>query len=190
MTTKLHHSLPCRMAAVLLLAGLGLAGCQGSPVVPLAPVPDPSQVLGPGGIQWVNALRSGTAAPRGVKDTGDHTFWLDGAQGGTFTYGRVTVAFPPGAVSGRARVTIHVPQSATVECDLNISPAPLNQFSQPVRLTLNCQGTDVTPDNIAGLCIYWHEPKGGWVKVGDQVDPSTLSVSADLQHFSSYRSGW
>ncbi|HVP37557.1 MAG TPA: hypothetical protein VMS93_00080 [Candidatus Saccharimonadales bacterium] len=177
-------------ALVVLLACAALAGCQNTPTVPLAEVPDPSQALGAGGIQWVVASHRGTAAPLSLQDTGDRTFWLNGYLGGTLSYGRFTLTFPAGAVYGWAQVTIHVPASALVDCDLSITPAYLNHFYKPVVLTIDCHGTNVTADNISGLGIYWKSTNGQWVEVGHDDDPMTLTVSAPLQHFSEYRSGW
>jgi hypothetical protein len=178
-----------RMATMLLLGGVALAGCQGSPVTRMADVPDASNTLGTGGVVWVNPVRGGGATPQGLTDKGTRTFLLDASKGGTFTYGRYTVTFPARAVSANAWVSISIPASAIVECDLAISPAWLNHFSQPVTLTIDCKGTNVTPENVDGLSIYWADGHG-WTKVGDDVDPTNLKVSAALAHFSEYRAGW
>jgi hypothetical protein len=177
------------LATMALLGGVALAGCQGSPATRMADVPDPSNALGAGGVIWVNPARGGGAAPQGLTDKGYRSFYLDASRGGTFTYGRYTVTIPPRAVSANAWVSISVPGSVIVECDLAISPAWLNHFSQPVTLTIDCSGTNVTPENIDGLSIYWGNGNN-WTKVGDEVDPKSLKVSADLQHFSEYRAGW
>jgi hypothetical protein len=181
--------MPRRLLATLFCASAALVGCQGSPVTQLADVPDPSNFLGEGGVQWVNADHGGGATVQGSSDAGSRTFYLDASKGGKFVFGRYTVTFPANTVAWDGWVTIGIPSGVLVGCDLSISPAALNHFSKPVTLTINCQGTNVTKDNIAGLSIFWKAP-GGWVNVGDDTNPQNLTVSADLQHFSSYRAGW
>jgi hypothetical protein len=178
------------LAVLLLSAGMLLAGCQNQPGTQLTDVPDPSASLGPRGEVWVNPMSHGGATPQAKRFSGTRTFALNAAAGGTFTFDRYTVVFPPGAVAADAQVTINVPSTVIVQCDLDIYPSSLkNHFNAPVRLTIDLHNTNVTPANIAGLGIYLQEP-GGWTRVGDQVDPLALTVSADLHHFSSYRAGW
>ena len=189
MTARPRTRCPHTLMLIALLGGLVLAGCQGSPAR-LADVPDPSSVLGPGGEIWVNPAHGGSAAlQKNDKETLSQTFSLDASKGGKFKFDRYTVDFPPNAVEADAQVTIAISSSAIVECDLSISPATLNHFSQPVTLTINVQGTNVTPENLDGLFIYWQAP-GGWTKVGHRTDPVNFTVSGDLQHFSNYRAGW
>jgi hypothetical protein len=189
MTARPRIRSPHMLMAITLLGLVALIGCQGSPAR-LADVPDPSTTLGPGGELWVNPVHGGSASLlKNDKGAMSQTFSLDASKGGKFKFDRYTLDFPPNAVAGDAQVTISMSSSAIVECDLSISPAELNHFSQPVTLTMDLHGTNATPQNLAGVYIYWQAP-GGWTKVGHKTDPVNFTVSADLQHFSVYRGGW
>ncbi|MBI5837544.1 MAG: hypothetical protein HZB25_09890 [Candidatus Eisenbacteria bacterium] len=180
-----------RLAALLMLSGVVLAGCQGDPVQRLANVPDPSEQLGPGGLMWINPSPGSSGGALGHAGRQySRTFALDGSKGGTYTFDRYTVSFPPGAVAGNGFVTIVIPNPIFVGCDLSISPSNLNGFSKPVTLTMGLVNTNVTPLNIDGVSIYWDDPSSKWVKVGSKIDKVKFTVGADLQHFSAYRAGW
>ncbi len=159
---------PRCLAAAVILAGAALAGCQGDPLTRLADVPDPSTQLGAGGIIWINP-QHGSAEPMGWGGSGTRTFALSASRGGTFKFDRYTVSFPPGAVGADASVTITVPSSVIVECELSISPPSQNRFLQPVTLTMDLHNTNATAGNIGGVSIFWRGP-GGWTRMPTQVD--------------------
>jgi hypothetical protein len=189
MTARPRIRRPHMLSAMALLGVLAMVGCQGSPRR-LADVPDPSSTLGPDGQIWVNPASGGAASlQKAGKGAMSQTFALDASKGGKFKFDRYTVDFPPNAVAADAQVTITVSSSVIVECDLSISPPELNHFSQPVTLTMDLHGTNVTPANLAGVYVYWQAP-GGWTRVGHRTDPVNFTVSAELQHFSLYRGGW
>jgi len=155
----------------------------------------------PDSLVWVRVL-----APQ---PTGSQTFHVVAASGGGFTFGRVHLVIPPGALAGDADVTIAVPDSGTVGCDLQISPPGLDHFARPVTLTFDCTRTTLSqllghlvgplgrPSARAdggllgrsGLGVYWEGPDG-WVLVGNTLDVRLVLLSAQLQHFSRYRAGW
>ena len=176
-------------AAVVLLTGATLAGCSGHSVPQFAGAPDPTNALGSDEGHWVGVNSHSTASLAGNGNGTSQTFYLSTARGGTFTYGRYTLTFPAWAVSGDAWITITEPNPTLVGCDLSIYPAFLNHFNVPVTLTMDCTNTNVTPQNISTLEIFWHA-QGGWLAVGDDDNPARLTISAPLQHFSSYRAGW
>ncbi len=145
---------------------------------------------------------------------GSQSFTLDGSVGGTFTFGRYKLEFPPYAVRGNGVVTISIPDPAVVGCDLSISPANLNGFNKPVRLTIECSRTNLADSGVVAIHslpplsnggraaplatpvhikpptgVYWSSP-AGWMWMGGEVDTTTWEIAAPLQHFSTYRAGW
>jgi hypothetical protein len=179
---------------LLMVAAANFAGCQGDVTFPTAPVQGGS---GTGGAQAQGLVSSILhivadilpARPLSPDPVGSQTFHLSAEKGGTFTYGRYTLSFPAGAVRGDADVTIAVQDGSVIGCQLSISPASLNGFSKPVRLTMDCRNTTVTPLNSSTLKTYWQVP-GGWVDVQGRFDLTTWSQQTDLSHFSNYRAGW
>jgi hypothetical protein len=120
-----------------------------------------------------------------------------GALGGSLDNGRWHVAMPAGAISGTASVAIGITGTGATNCHLQILPADKNHFARPVQLTASCP--EVPVDQLANYVIYWYDPATQhWVPVaGSTVDLAQKTVSAPLQHFSSYsvgpaggRAGW
>jgi len=117
--------------------------------------------------------------------------------GGSLSNGRWHVDIPANAVSGDATVSLSVLSDSSPSCQLEIAPATLNHFSSPVMLTVDCRNVPST--TLGTYVIYWFDPgKRVWTEVaGSRVDPASKTVSAPLQHFSSYavgpsggRAGW
>jgi hypothetical protein len=122
---------------------------------------------------------------------------LVGSIGGTLTNGRWRVEIPANAVDGNATVKLGVPSSSSSGCSLDISPADKNHFSVPVMLVVDCR--NVPLDVLKTYSIYWYNPTTStWVAVsGSKVDLTNKTVSAPLQHFSTYsvapnsgKAGW
>ena len=117
-----------------------------------------------------------------------------GSIGGSVSNGRWRVDVPAGAFDGTATVGVGVASSASPNCQLEISPADKNHFLKPVRLTVNCSG--VATEQLKNYVIFWFDPTTKtWVPVsGSTVDLTNKTVSAPLQHFSSYavggKAGW
>lgn len=121
-----------------------------------------------------------------------------GSVGGTLTNGRWQVTIPAGSINGSAQVSLGVPSLTSAACRLEIAPVSLNHFSQPVRLTADCRS--VPSGELSGYVIFWYDPvAAAWTPVpGSTVDLVHKTVSAPLQHFSTYavgprnggRAGW
>jgi hypothetical protein len=125
------------------------------------------------------------------------TLSIVGNLGGTLTNGRWTVTLPAGAVDGSATISVAVPGLTSPACDLGITPADKNHFAVPARLTVDCAAVPL--DQLRSYVIYWYDPSTRtWVPVaGSSVDLASKTVSAPLQHFSTYavgpsggRAGW
>jgi hypothetical protein len=117
-----------------------------------------------------------------------------GSLGGSLTNGRWRVDVPAGAFDGTARVSIGVLTNTSPSCQLDISPADKNHFQKPVRLTVDC--SSVPTDVLRNYTILWFNPTTNtWTPVaGSTVDLTRKTVSAPLEHFSSYavgnKAGW
>ncbi len=183
---------------VLIVVGLalGLAGCGADGQ--FAP---PTQALGIDDGQSARVTATPEAAPA-VQGDHDGYAWgpggpsrvfslscpIDGAVGGVVEFGRCTLTFPPGAFEGTETITIECDNSAFVECRLY--PEGL-QFSRPVQLAMVLKGH---ASDGPGATIYWWDPSArSWVDLMGAYTPQTHTVTADLQHFSTYsagRAGW
>jgi hypothetical protein len=180
--------------AAVLLAGL-IFGCG---TLRTAPKSDPQ-----GGVGGSNARRA--PAPEGliggvlqlVDQTTEmvvQTVDLTGTVGAVLNNGRWKVTVPSGAVSGSASVSLSVADPLSPVCDLGILPSTKNHFDVPVTLTVACPG--VSDLQLRNWTIFWYDPANKmWVPVpGAVVDLKTRTISAPLQHFSTYgvggKAGW
>jgi len=204
-------------SALLIVAA---AGCGTAPTAPIeagsgsaytpADVPPILQVKADGSVGWVAmpvALQSGYLEPGGDARTFDpkraltSTAKVDGAVGGRIVCGRYVLSVPPGAFAGTGTITMSLPDSTLMLCDLDIAPASLNGFALPLDLTLH---TSETAAELDSLEIYWWDPSASkWTSMGCQK--STLlervltkelistdaaeGVRLELDHFSRYETG-
>jgi len=129
-----------------------------------------------------------------VPQSAEKTVYMNGLFGGTVTAGRFTVIVPPAAFLGAASITVRQPDLSQLKCDLEIFPAARNHFLLPVLLIADAS---TMPSNLLGLAtIQWWDPANSkWVDVpGASVNVLNLTVTAPLNHFSSYRvegrAGW
>jgi hypothetical protein len=178
--------------ATLILTGLAsatLLGCGRLPneVNPAAIGPAAS---GPAAVQ-------GNATPNGLLGTVvndvvslvTQTLNLIGSLGGSLSNGRWQISVPAGAVSGDATITLSLTNLLSDHCQLGITPADKNHFSQPATLTVDCSSVPLS--ELSSWVIYWYDPATGqWVPVsGSRVDLTKRTVSAPLYHFSQYGAG-
>jgi hypothetical protein len=177
--------------AVTLLTGLVIAGCSRMPTAPV--------VTGIANPDFVRSAKPTTTGAFSIASavtglTGSES--IDGAVGGQLTVGRFTLVIPPGAFQGQATVSITVPDSAVVHCQLGIDPPTANHFAVPVTLRSDCSGTSaLVASQLAQL--WFDEQAGVWREVpGSAPDVVNFDVVAPLQHFSDYgvidegRAGW
>lgn len=124
---------------------------------------------------------------------------IDGDVGGRLRCGRFLLAVPPGAFDGKGTVSMSMPDSTVMVVDLEIAPAELNDFKEPMKLCLLTDGTGLAEEDLQ---IYWWDPAGlDWKALGcdrDLSDDITVTGTAeglltDLSHFSRYsggKAGW
>ncbi|HEY6573009.1 MAG TPA: hypothetical protein VI198_06780 [Candidatus Eisenbacteria bacterium] len=205
------------LASASLLAGA--AGCGNSPTSPVstdgaayAPGggPEVLRIAADGSATWVAipaALQSGTLIP-GYDDAAFDprrqltvSQRIDGAVGGRLVCGRYVASVPPGAFLGVGVITMTLPDSTLMLCDLEVSPAELNAFLLPIDLSLHTTGTTTDLDSLE---IYWWDPsESRWTGMGCEKTYSLEPVLADelltaepvqgallrLSHFSRYAAG-
>ncbi len=129
------------------------------------------------------------------------TTTIDGAVGGRLVCGRYVLTFPAGVFEGRGSVTMTLPDSTLMLCDLDVSPESLNGFLKPVDLALHTTGTDAELDSLQ---VYWWDPVASdWVDMGcektttlervlsveSELLGTTSGIRLDLNHFSRYATG-
>jgi hypothetical protein len=205
------------MLGLLLSAG----GCAESPLAPLAPgAPEGSPVvaggpevlkLNPDGTTSFVPMPSGWLAPTPLPYEPGAVFdprrrlsvtaSIHGAAGGRLVCGNYVLTFPAGAFEGVGSVTMTLPDSTLMLCDLDVAPASLNAFLKPVDLALHTTGTDADLDSLQ--VYWWDEENSAWVDMGCQkstnlervlegelaTTESTKGVKLPLTHFSRYATG-
>ena len=185
--------------APLLIGALAVglvAGCSQMPTAP-APVQSPATQVtaSPGGnaAEPSSLLGGVVSVVDGLLKLVFRLLSIDGSIGGSLTNGRWTVDVPPGAIDGTASVGIGVTDAGSSSCELQILPITKNRFSVPVRLSVSCP--NVSSAELQNYVILLYNPQTRtWAPVaGSKVDLASKTVSAPLQHFSTYkvgRAGW
>jgi len=117
----------------------------------------------------------------------------------TFTSadGRLSVIFPPGAVSQDTLVT-HTPYRAQVSqgpdslsrFDLQaatLTGTPVTTFAVPLRLNLDYSGYSLQAGEAGTiLFFYWDEASGNWQPIATQVDTAAGQAAAATNHFTNF----
>jgi hypothetical protein len=197
---------------LLLLAG---AGCKTSPTAPTssenetstpASTPPLLRISADGSASWVDlptALRSSSFGSWSYDPSRALTtsVKIDGSVGGRVVCGRYVATIPAGAFDGVGIITMTLPDTTLMLCDLEISPSSLNGFLLPIDLALHTTKTDAAIDS---LDFYWWDPaKSDWTAMGCQksttldavLQPELLTadpvvgVQLELNHFSRYMAG-
>jgi hypothetical protein len=114
--------------------------------------------------------------------------------GGVVRAGRFKVIVPPLALPRNAVITVHQPDLAVNEVQLEISPPSANNFLLPVLLVADC--SDMPKKLLSLQAIWWLNPATHrWELVlTTKVDLLRSTVTAALNHFSRYKvdgkAGW
>ena len=175
-------------AAMFLVALVALASCSRVPTAPPSPseatlttMPDdpggpapstPPIVDAPAIVPLVSSLR------------------IDGRLGGVIVVGRWKLIVPAGAYAGAGMITLTIPDPSIDKCELEIFPASLNNFKEPVDLRYLC----ITRGEARTRNMQWWDPAAGaWKVIPSWPESSDNSRCAELKHFSTYKSskaGW
>ena len=217
--TRSARSASILFAATSFLLIFALAGCGEMTTAPESAggseVQNPSggpmvlQVGADGNAHWV-AMPDAFLAPTPIQ-YGDATFdparaltvsnRIDGSVGGRLVCGRFVASVPAGAFDGVGTITMSMPDSTIMLCDLNVEPVELNGFLKPIDLALHTTGTTTDLDSLE---IYWWDPDArSWKAMGCQKSTNLERVLLDelltadaiegavlpLAHFSRYAAG-
>ncbi len=172
---------PPLLFAVTLAVLLCAAGCSNLPTQPTAPDTGAAALSGGGSSQvlGLDGLLGSSAQTTSTKQIG--------VLGGVVSAGNFTVVIPPGALTTTARITVSQPDPARPVVNLSISPASANKFLLPVLLVADASPMSRSLLSVADMG-YYNPQTGDWERVdGSVVSVATLSVSAPLWHFSTYR---
>jgi hypothetical protein len=102
--------------------------------------------------------------------------------GGVISNGRVTLEFPPFALSEDTEITIDMLGDDILGVEL--SPHGI-QFNRPVTMTMDLQGTSA--EGVAEVNTLWFNEDKGWWETVQEVEISDPNlVGAVLYHFSKY----
>jgi hypothetical protein len=102
--------------------------------------------------------------------------------------GRFSLKVPSGAFKGVGVITMTMPDSTLMVCDLAIAPVTLNGFRTPVELTADLSSTNMV--DASGCTNYWYDPKRLlWVSLISKSRCSGSLITTALDHFSTYGSG-
>ena len=194
----MDHRWKSTALAALLGLGLALAGCSQSPLAPvdtagptLTPVTPPLvSIADDGTVAYVTAPLGAQvdSSPASLSASVTTTATIDGNVGGTLRAGRFSVKIPAGAFKGPATVTISMPDTTVMICQLGITPEAANKFKTPAMLTADLSSPTMT--DASGCTNYWYDPtRFTWVSLTSKSRCSGTLITTALDHFSTYGSG-
>ena len=176
-TSRAFALLAC---SVLLVASIGC-----SPGTPTDPSSTPQNV-----VVSPNFVRILSTSDKSVDQlhfvSGLTSKMISAETGGVITNGRVTLEFPPYALSEDTEITIEMLNDGTLGADLG--PHGI-QFNRPVTMTMELQNTSAE-GNADVVETFWWNSDENWYEKMPKVDSGTSStLSATLEHFSRYKAG-
>jgi hypothetical protein len=111
---------------------------------------------------------------------------ISARDGGVISNGRVTLEFPPFALSEDTEITIEMLTDGTLGADFG--PHGI-QFNRPVTLTMDLSDTSAE-GNPELVDTFWWDSSNLWYEKMQKVDTETQNtMSATLLHFSHYKAG-
>jgi hypothetical protein len=107
---------------------------------------------------------------------------ISAESGGVISNGKVTLEFPPFALSQDTEITIEMLGDGVLGVEL--SPHGI-QFNRPVTMTTDLQGTSA--EGMLDVNTLWYnDDKDWWEKVQEVEMSNPNVVGAALHHFSKY----
>jgi len=174
------HTFP-RLLAFGVAVLLAVAGCSTLPTQPTA------SNNASGGTSSFNGGSSEVLGLNLLGSSATTSTRQIGLLGGIVSAGNFSLVIPPGALTTPATVTVSQPDAAHPLVNLSISPASANKFLLPVVLVADAKPMDKSLLAVAYIS-YYNPSTGRWERVANcSVDLLSLSVSAPLWHFSTYR---
>jgi hypothetical protein len=169
----------------LLVAGLVLSGCEGGALPGAPSVPEFSA-------SGVSPVHKVAGKHKAVGST--TVAAMIGSDGGSIELAGHTLTVPAGAVAHPTRFSLKLVENGFVEVDLRAAQASAagqevnvgkRGFATPVTLQLSYELAERV-DDPAALFIAWVKPDGSLQPLRSSYDPATRTVTASLDHFSSY----
>ncbi len=193
------------LLATSLVGAFGLVGCGSHD--PMAPVDTSNLGLEPSD-SVPSASDAGARESTGVGGSVNSGLAGDGLSsavmtakfispllGGVVQHTKYALVVPPLALDHIALYSVK--PVAGPEAAVELGPHG-SEFDVPVVISINLQGTsivrgigragDVDGDGIN--LYWWNEATRAWENVGGVYNPVTKTLTATLDHFSTYRAGW
>lgn len=165
--------------SLVLATGLFVAGCSSLPTTPGAPAP--------GGAGVTDSTTASTPTAPSPVVSASRSVFVRAGLGGTVSAGNFHVVIPVGALTGDAIVTVRQPDIGRPVVELSITPEERNRFLLPVLLVADAKPVDSSLLSVSYLS-WWNPGAAKWEAcTGSTVDVATLSITAPLWHFSTYR---
>jgi len=104
--------------------------------------------------------------------------------GGVINSGRITLVFPPHALSEDTEITIEMLNDGTLGVELG--PHGI-QFNRLVTLEMNLVGTTAEGEGDASSTLWFNEDQGWWEAM-PHLNGDENRLKTKLEHFSRYSS--
>jgi hypothetical protein len=162
---------------ILLVASIGC-----SPGTPTDPSSTPENVVvSPNFVRILSTSEKSVDQPNLV--SGLTSKVISAKDGGVVTNGRVTLEFPPDALSEDTEITIQMTKPGTLEVELG--PHGLT-FNEPVTMKMSLRGTTAEGRSAESNTLWWNENQYWWEKVADFPTDDPNTSGALLEHFSKF----
>lgn len=166
--------------SILLVASIGC-----NPGAVTAPDSSPQAIV-VDSPNFVRILSTSKGESQAQRAPGTVSQMVSAQNGGTVTNGRVTLKFPPNALSQDTEITITLDTDGTLGAEFG--PHGI-QFNRAVTMSMDLRGTDMEGRADETVTLYNNEDLGQWELV-DEAPSSNLNFDkAYLYHFSGYKGG-
>ncbi|MCB2230758.1 hypothetical protein KQH82_08595 [bacterium] len=174
MSRSKNHNYWLAGAMILVVGALLVTGCSRSPIGEASTTPEPVVL---------QRSASATAAASLVGEIYTEQV-ISAAEGGRLVLLDVILEVPPGAVPNDTLFSITIPDLSKFYNDFGTSGLV---FDKPVTVTMSYRDADLAGVDASSIRIgYLNEQTGQWEDMVCAVDPVTMTVTAQLTHFSAY----
>jgi len=162
--------------AIPLLASIGC-----SPEAPTAPSLEPLNVVA--SPNFIRILSTSKGA-EDIQLAAGVSKMISAEQGGVVSDGRVTLEFPPFALSEDTEITIESLDDGTLGVELG--PHGI-KFDRPVVMIMDLRDTTAEGKGKSAQTIWWNEDESWWEKM-PKSESDDNEIKTELEHFSKYAS--
>ncbi len=177
-----RYKITSKFCALIACSALLTAAIGCSPGTPTAPSLAPQNV-----VENPNFIRILSSSEKGVQgltlSDSYSSMMISAEEGGVLSNGRVTLEFPPHALSEDTEISIMMLDDGTLGVELGPHGV---QFSRSVTLTMDLSGTSAEGHAGGGETLWWNDGEMQYERMMkvDLGHPNQLSASLD--HFSKY----